>query len=97
MTYTMDTVKFDPPIKRNGVEVTSINRDLHTIHFVLHVSATTADVQTLEMRAQLTGRVRDMVHYLEHEGFINTKENWLTHMGVILHPPGDSGSIYKTA
>lgn len=86
---------FNPPLTRNGVEVTSINESLRTIHFVVHVTGTVADVQAMEGRANISSAVRDMVRYLEMEGYINPKQNWLTHMGVMVHPNSWTGSSVK--
>jgi len=88
---------FNPPLRRNGVEVASINETLHTIHFIVHVVGANAitDVQTMEGRAHISSAVRDMVRYLEMEGYIKPKQNWLTHMGVMIHASDWSGSSVK--
>ncbi len=86
---------FNPTLRRKGVEVASINEGLHTINFVVHVNAPLEVVQTLEYKAHISKRVREMVRYLELEGYIGPKQTWLTHMGVIIHPPQDGNEQYE--
>ena len=86
---------FNPPLCRNGVEVVSINEALHTIHLIVHVAGTVSDVMEDNGRAHISSAIRNMVHYLEMEGYIGPKQNWLTHMGVMIHPTDWSGSSVK--
>jgi ribosomal protein S15P/S13E len=90
-------MKLNPPLRRKGVEVTTINEVASTIHFVVHAKATPSDAHTMEFLAHVTSRVNEMMKYLEMEGYIDLKKNWLTHKGIILHPPGDDSSIYQPA
>lgn len=76
----------NPPIKHGCVDVTSINEDLHTVHFNVHVNGTVEDLATMEFNHLVHSQVAEAVVYLSQEGFIeNPLENWLTHVAVILH------------
>ena len=79
---------FNPPLKRRGVEITSINEELHTIHFFVHVQGTVEDLATVEFGEKIHEEVSDAVRYLEFEGYIQKPlENWLTYVAAILHNP----------
>ena len=91
----MSIMKLNPPIRRGGIEVTTINEVARTVHFIVHVMATPEDAQTLEFKATLSRRTIAMVRYLETEGFIVPKQKWITHMGVVLHPPDETN--FQTA
>lgn len=86
MSFTVKTfgdtinvvMKFNPPIINNGIEVTSINEDVGSIHFIVHV-------EHGANKTESNHRIHMMIQYLETEGFIEHRETWLTHVGVIIH------------
>ena len=87
-------MKLTPPLRRKGVEVTSINEGAHTVSCIVHVRASAKDVHTMEFTHHVSTRVQDMMRYLEMEGYINLKDGkWLTHRSVVLHPPGGSDNL----
>ncbi len=79
---------FNPPLTRGSVAVTSINEELHTIHFTVFVRGTVGDLATKEFGETVHNQVSKTIHYLEEEGYIEKPlENWLTHVAAILHNP----------
>ncbi len=87
---------FNPPLRRKGVEVAGFNERLHTISFIVHVHGVTLEiVNTLEYKAHISHRTREMVRYLEMEGYITPKQDWETHMGIIIHPPQDGNEHFE--
>lgn len=77
---------FNPPIKRNGVEVISVHEDTSTINFVVHTVGTPVQAKSEFGNARISAAIRDAMLYLEMEGFIQKGRNWLTHSGVMFHP-----------
>jgi hypothetical protein len=89
---------FNPPIRREGVEVNSVTFVPPEIKFTLHIVGTIEDVNTLEMKAAIHARLSGMVRYLEKEWDIPKNVNWHYHSGVVLHkPPGDDNNETVTA
>jgi len=79
---------FNPPLRRGCVEVTSINEDVHSIHFTVHVMGSVEDLATMEFGYKIHSEVSRVCEYLEHEGYIQKPlEKWLTHVAAILHNP----------
>ena len=75
---------FNPPLKVNNVEVTSVNEQTHSIHFLVHIKGSIADLATMEVSAEVHRQVTNAVNYLCREGYIKDHpQNWLTHVGVI--------------
>ncbi len=79
---------FNPPLRILNVEVTSINEELHTIHFSVHVQGTIEDLVTMEFGSNIHAAVNKACVYLEKEGYIEKPlTKWLTHVAAILHNP----------
>jgi hypothetical protein len=79
-------MKLDPPLKHGSVEVTSINEELQTVHFVVHVIGKVEDLATMEFGHKIHLEVNHACKYLLSEGYLTAPlENWLTHVAAVLH------------
>lgn len=83
-------VSFNPPLYRNGVEVTQINNAGKKLNLIVHVVASSQEeVKSYEVQRVASKMIQQAIIYLEMEGFIEEKgKQWLTQVGFVLHPPG---------
>ena len=75
----------NPPLRLNGVEVTSIHATAHTLHCVVFMEGCIPiHIKTPEMQETIQHRIDNTVRYMEVEGFIPMGEQWLIHSGVVM-------------
>ena len=90
----MNTCKtYNPPIKRNGVEVTGIDKIQNVILCVVHMASTGKDFSVAESQFAIDCSVRDMIDYLDLEGFIPPGQNWHGRVAVVIHPRNGGNSL----
>ena len=78
----------NPPLRRNGVEVTALDKTTHVINSVVFIEAySPLQVKTPEIQSLIKRKLNDMVVYLTMEGYIDQNENWFIKSGVVIQSP----------
>ena len=78
----------NPPLRHDGIEVTSINPDGRSLSLVIYVKAhSPMQVHTPEVQQDIRVKVNHIVHYLELEGYIPKDANWVVNAGLVLITP----------
>lgn len=76
---------FNPPLRRNGVEVTSIDEDANTISIVVYLKGVSPlQVLTPEFNDIIQAKADDTINYLQVEGYVEKSRGWRRSTGVIL-------------
>ena len=79
---------FNPPLRQNNAEVTSINEENNTMHLLFYVNAASPmQAGTPELHAMIQTDTNSMIRYLELEGYIAAGKPWIISAGVILYKP----------
>ena len=83
----------NPPLKRNAVEVTSVDTQIHTISLIIHVTGNIENLKSINGQGKITDAMVGMINYMETEGFIKKGKNcWLTRIGIVLHSIGSKNN-----
>lgn len=78
----------NPPLRRNDIEVTSINSGAKTVSMVVYMPThSQMQVHTPETHSFIQHKVNGIMLYLEAEGYIESNNNWIIHTGIVVSTP----------